>query len=76
MELVDEFKKELKEEEIQWIKKKKKKQRVIEVNLNSEAEEFKRGELLERYTAKILYEQNNKKFENEYLKKLKENQER
>ena len=36
-------------------------------------EEFRRGELSERYTAKLLYGQNNKKFEEEYLKKLEKN---
>ena len=35
---------------------------------------FKEGELLEKYIAKILYKQNNKKFEEKYSKKLKKNQ--
>ena len=44
-----------------------------EMKLNSETEEFKRGELLERYTAKLLYRWDDKKFDKEYLKKLKRN---
>ena len=33
--------------------------------------DFRKEELPEEYTIKILYRQNNKKFEEEYLKKLK-----
>jgi len=44
-----------------------------EMRLNLEAEEFKRGELLGRYTVKLLYGWDNKKFEEEYLKKLQRN---
>jgi len=36
-------------------------------------EEFKRGELPERYMVKLLYGWNNKKFDEEYLKKLERN---
>jgi len=38
-------------------------------------EEFKynRGNLLEKYITKILYEWNDKKFKKEYLKKLEKN---
>ena len=35
---------------------------------------FRREELLGKYTIKILYEQNNKKFEEKYFKKLERNQ--
>ena len=35
--------------------------------------DFKRGELLEKFTAKILYKWNDGKFEEEYLKKLERN---
>ena len=35
---------------------------------------FKREELLEKYIAKMLYRWNDRKFENEYLKKLERNQ--
>jgi len=41
--------------------------------LNPEAEEFKRSELLEKYTARILFGWNDKKFEDKYLKKLERN---
>ena len=41
--------------------------------LNPEAEEFKRGELLGRYMVKLLYGWDNKKFDEEYLKKLEKN---
>ena len=43
------------------------------MKLNPEVEEFKRGELPGRYTAKLLYGQDNKKFDEEYLKKLQKN---
>ena len=36
-------------------------------------EEFKRGELPERYIAKLLYGWDDKKFDKEYLKKLEKN---
>ena len=38
--------------------------------LNLEAEVFKRNKLLGEYIAKILFEQNNQKFKEKYLKKL------
>ena len=41
--------------------------------LNPGAEEFKRMKLPEKYTAKLLYEWNNGKFEKEYLRKLERN---
>ena len=44
-----------------------------EMKLNLEAEEFKRGELPERYMTKLLYGQDDKKFDEEYLKKLERN---
>ena len=65
MEKVEEFEKERFEEEIQRIRLKKGK----EIKLNSEAEEFKRGELPGRYMAKLLYGWDNKKFDEEYLMK-------
>ena len=43
------------------------------MKLNPEAEEFKRGELPGRYTAKLLYGWDDKKFGEEYLKKLERN---
>ena len=38
-----------------------------------EEKNFRREKLLEKYMAKILYEQNNRKFEKEYLRKLERN---
>ena len=52
------------------MKKKKGKQKVIKVELNPEAEEFKRSELLKKYIVRILFGWNDNKFKDEYLKKL------
>jgi len=38
--------------------------------MNLKADEFRRSELPGKYTAKILFRWDDKKFENEYLKKL------
>ena len=70
MEKVEEFEKGRFEKEIQRIKTK----RVKEMKLNPEVEEFKRGKLPERYTVKLLYGWDDKKFDEEYLKKLERNQ--
>ena len=51
IEKIKEFEKGRFEEEIQRIRIKKGK----EIKLNPEAEEFKRGELPGKYTAKLLY---------------------
>ena len=48
------------------MRKKKGKKKI----LNSEAEVFKRSELLEKYMVKILFGQNDREFEDKYLKKL------
>ena len=69
MEKVEEFEKGRFEEEIRRIRIKKGK----EMRLNPEAEKFKRGELLGRYIAKLSYGWDNKKFDEEYLKKLQRN---
>ena len=69
MEKVEEFEKERFEQEIQRIRMKKEK----EMKLNLEAEKFRRGELLGRYTAKLLYGWDDKKFDKEYLMKLERN---
>ena len=69
MEKIEEFEKGRFEEEIRRIRMKKEK----EMKLNPEAEEFKRGELPGRYTAKLLYRWDDKKFNEEYLKKLERN---
>jgi len=71
--LVEEFKKEIREEEVKQVEKRKGKQKVIKVKLNPEAEEFKRSELSGKYTMRILFGWNDKKFEDEYLKKLERN---
>ena len=44
-----------------------------EMKLNPEAKEFRRGELPGRYTVKLLYKWDDKKFDEEYLKKLQRN---
>ena len=69
MEKIEEFKKRRFEEEIQRIRLKKGK----EIKLNPETEDFKRGELPGKYIAKLLYGWNDKKFDEEYLKKLEKN---
>jgi len=61
---IEEFEKGRFEEEIQRIRVKKGKK----MKLNPEAEEFRRGELPGRYTAKLLYGWDDKKFDEEYLK--------
>ena len=66
---VEEFEKGIFEEEIWRIKMKKGK----EMKLNLEAEEFRRGELPGKYMAKLLYGWDDKKFDEEYLKKLERN---
>jgi len=38
-----------------------------------EEKNFRRGELPEKYTAKMLYRWDNRKFKKEYLKKLEKN---
>jgi len=69
MKKVEEFEKGRFKEEIQKIKIKKEK----EMKLNPEVKEFKRGELPGRYMAKLLYGWDDKKFNEEYLKKLERN---
>jgi len=44
-----------------------------EMKLNLEAEKFRRGELPGKYTVKLLYGWDYKKFDEEYLKKLERN---
>jgi len=69
MKKVEEYEKGRFEEEIQRIRLRKEK----EIKLNPEAKEFKRGELLGRYIVKLLYGWDDKKFDEEYLKKLERN---
>ena len=47
-----------------------KKQEKLDI---AEERNSRREELLGKYTAKILYRWNNRKFENEYLRKLEKN---
>ena len=46
------------------------------MKLNPRADEFKRSELSGKYMAKLLFGWDNKKFKNEYLKKLERNWQR
>ena len=69
MKKIEEFEKERFEEEIQRIRLRKEK----EMKLNSEAEKLRKGELLGRYMAKLLYRWNDKNFDEEYLRKLERN---
>ena len=48
----------------------------MESKINLEVEEFKRSELVEKYTAKLLFGWNGGKFEEENLKKLERNWQR
>jgi len=66
---IEEFEKGRFKEEIRRIRVKKGK----EVKLNPETEEFRREELPGRYMAKMLYGWDDKKFDEEYLKKLEKN---
>ena len=68
MDLVDKFEREIKEEEIRRVQISKEKGK--ERKLNLKVEMFKRIKLLEKYIVKILFGWDNRKFENEYLKKL------
>ena len=43
------------------------------VKLNPRTDKFKKSELPEKYTAKLLFGWDNRKFEDEYLKKLEKN---
>ena len=69
MKKIEELEKGRFEEKIQRIRMKKEK----EIKLNPEAQEFKRGELPGKYTAKLLYGWDDKKFNEEYWKKLEKN---
>jgi len=66
MNLVEEFEKKIKEEKIKRVQMRKEKGKRA---LNLEAEIFK---LLGKYIVKILFEWDNRKFKDKYLKKLEE----
>ena len=57
-ELVKKFEKEMSEKEVWEVerRKAKEKKRELELELNPEVESFKRSELLEKYTVRILFE--------------------
>jgi len=63
MNLVENFEKDIRRVQT---RKEKEKEKV----LNPEAKVFRRSKLLGKYMAKILFEWDNRKFENKYLKKL------
>ena len=46
------------------------------IKLNPRADKFKRSKLLEKYIAKLLFGWDDRKFEDEYLKKLEKNWQR
>jgi len=68
-ELVNKFEGRL-EAEVRW-------QEVIDkrwkIKLNMNVEKFRRSELPEKYIAKVLFGWEDKKFEDEYLKRLERN---
>jgi len=68
IDLVEEFEKEIGGEEIRRVQMRKEKEK--EKVLNPEVEMFERSELPGKYIAKNLFEWDDGKFENEYLKKL------
>ena len=53
IELVEEFEREIREDKIRKVQIRKEKEKKKALNI--EAEIFKRSELLEKYTAKILF---------------------
>ena len=71
-ELVNKFEKRL-EAEVRWQEEINKRWKV---KLNINKEEFRKSELPEKYIAKVLFRWNDKKFEDEYLKKLERSWER
>jgi len=67
MDLVEDFEKKIRKEEIRvQFRKEKGKERI----LNPETEVFRRSELMKKYMIKILSGWNDGKFKNKYLKKL------
>ena len=68
-ELVDEFEERLGVE----VRRQEGIEERQKVKLNLKADKFRRSKLLEKYIAKLLFGWNDKKFEDEYLKKLERN---
>ena len=76
-EVVAEFKKKISIEVRQQEKiERKDLDQVWKVKLNPNVKKFRRSELLGKYTAKISFRQDDRKFKNKYLKKLERNQHR
>ena len=71
-ELVDKFKGKLSVE----VRRQKGIEERWKIKLNSETNKFRRSKLLGKYIAKILFEWDNKKFKNKYLKKIERNWQR
>jgi len=65
-ELIDKFERRIEAE----VRRQKGIEKKWKVKLNLNIEELRRSELLGKYIAKILFEWNNRKFKNKYLKKL------
>jgi len=72
MELVDKFEGRLGAK----VRKQEKIEERQKVKLNPRADEFQRSELPEKYIAKLLFGWDDRKFEDEYLKKLEKNWQR
>jgi len=70
--LVDEFEERLSTE----VRRQEGVEQRWRVKLNPRVDEFRRSELLGKYITKLLFEWDNKKFEEEYLKKLERNWDR
>ena len=68
-DLVDEFEGKLEAE----VRRQEGVEQKQKMKLNPRADKFKRRELPGKYMAKLLYGQDDKKFEEEYLKKLEKN---
>ena len=71
-ELVNEFKERISAE----VRQQEGTDKMWRIKLNQNIEEFRRSELSGKYTAKILFRWDNKKFEDKYLKKLERNWQR
>ena len=71
-ELVNEFEERLEAE----VRRQEGIEERWKMKLNSRADEFKRSKLPEKYIAKLLFGWDDKKFKDEYLKKLEKNWQR
>ena len=71
-ELVNKFEERLEVE----VRQQEETDKMWKIKLNPNVEEFRRSELPGRYTVKILFGWDNRKFKDEYLKKLERNWQR